>query len=102
MSKKQPTPEYGSYGSYHLTEEQIKQAIRAFEWDFLEDDRDEKAGTLIALLRSFTFTTDNAERETMLLAAESMLMPFTRACEDALKELGIKTHQAIIREGGTQ
>jgi hypothetical protein len=93
---------YGGYGSYQLTDEQVRQAIKAFEWDFLEDTDDEKTGIFLALLRSFAFTDDNTRREEMLLAAESVMMPVTNACENALTQLAIKAHQTIIKEGGTQ
>jgi hypothetical protein len=109
MAKKTTTPattddapNYGHYGSYKLTDEQIRQAVRTFEWDLLEDDGDNKAGILCALLRSFTYTTDGAERESMLLAAESVLMPVTEACESAMTKLAIKTHRQLVREDGIQ
>jgi hypothetical protein len=96
------TPDYGSYDSYKLTDEQIRQAVRYFDDYFLQGDGDEGAGVLCALLRSFTYTTDDSERETMLVAAESVLMPITQACEDALTKLAVKTHRALIQAGGTQ
>src|SRR3954462_6503227 len=99
MSKKATTPDtpdYGSFGSYKLTDEQIRQALRTFEWDLLEDQGDDKAGILCALLRSFTYTADNGERESMLIAAESVLMPVTFACESAMTKLAIKTHRQLI------
>jgi hypothetical protein len=104
MKKKspQPTVTLGN-DSYKLTDEQIKRAVQTFEFDFLSDSSaDTKAGVFLALLRSFTYTTDDTERENMLLAAESVLMPLTKACEKAINRLAIKTHQAIIREAGMQ
>jgi hypothetical protein len=101
-TKKSTTPT-SSYDSYKLTDEQIKRAVLTFEFDLLSDDSaDTKAGAFLALLRSFTYTTDDTERENMLLAAESILMPLTKACENAMTRLAIKSHQAIIREGGVQ
>jgi hypothetical protein len=99
---KQPAP-YGHYDSYKLNGKQVMRAVQMFESDFLEDSgNDEKTSILLALLRSFTYTTDNTERETMLLAAESALMPYIGAVSDAITELSIKGHQALIRNGGAQ
>lgn len=106
MKKKPATPKpefnYGSYDSYKLTDEQIRQAVQMFGWDFLQEDTDDKAGVMLALLRCFTLTTDAGEREGMLIAAESVLMPVTRTCESAMTKLAIKSHQRLIREGGIQ
>jgi hypothetical protein len=102
MAKKQSTqaPEYGSYGSYKLTDDQLRNAIKVFGWDFLEEDTDDKAAIFLAILRCFTFTISDTERETLLIAAESMMMPHTHACEKAIMRLSIEGHRAII--GGTQ
>ena len=104
MAKKQtPTePEYGNYDSYQLTDEQVRQAVQVFEFDFLEDSDDDKASVFLALLHSFAFTTDNTRREEMLRAAESVLMPLTKACESALTLLAINAHKRLIVERGTQ
>ncbi len=52
-------PSYGSYNSYQLTDEQIKRALQAFEWELMEDSKEDNlAGILLAVLRSFTYTTD--------------------------------------------
>ena len=97
MAKKKTTKDYGSYDSYPLTDEQIRQAVLTFQFDFLEDMTDEKVGMFLALLRSFTYTTDHTKREGMLTAAENTLAPFTRECETILDKLAIGAHQEIIR-----
>ncbi len=102
MAKKPTTPAYGSYNSYQLSDEQIKRALQAFEFEFLENIDDELAGILLAVLRSFTYTTDAHRRESMLIAAEAALMPFIGAVYKTMDQLSVKTHQALIREGGTQ
>ncbi len=103
MAKKPTTPAYGSYNSYQLTDEQIKRALQAFEWELMEDSKEDNlAGILLAVLHSFTYTTDAHRRESMLIAAEVALMPAIGAVSDAVNELSIKAHQALIMEGGTQ
>ncbi len=103
MAKKQTAPSYGSYGSYQLTDEQIKRALQAFEWELLEDTREDNlAGILLAVLRSFTYTTDARRRESMLIAAEAALAPCIGAVSDAIEQLSVRAHQEIIREGGIQ
>jgi hypothetical protein len=103
MSKKKPTdaPAYGSYSSYQLTDEQVKAALSVFQFDMLEAD-DERAAMLLAVLRSFTYTTENSDRENMLLAAEAVLIPQIGAAYKAVDQLTIKAHQQLIREGGVQ
>jgi hypothetical protein len=77
--------------------------LQAFEWELLEDTREDNlAGILLAVLRSFTYTTDDHRRESMLIAAEVALMPAIGVVSEAIDQLSIKAHQAIIREGGTQ
>jgi hypothetical protein len=94
--RQRPVPEYGSFNSYPLNQEQIKRALRPFEFDLLEDSgTDEKAGCLLALLRSFTYTTDSAQRENMLVAAEVALMPYVGATSDALRRLSIQAHKSL-------
>jgi hypothetical protein len=103
MAKKQSkqAPAYGSFNSYQLTDEQIKRALQAFQWELMEDSiEDNLAGILLALLRSFTYTTDPTQRENMLLAGEEALMPYIGAVSDAITRLSIKAHKALIMEGG--
>lgn len=104
MAKKQPeaAPDYGSFDSYQLTDEQVRLAVEHFQFDFLNDSGDDKAGVFLALLHSFTFTTDSARRETMLLAAESALAPFTSAFDKAMKSLATGSHKQLVQAGGTQ
>ncbi len=103
MAKKPTTPAYGSYNSYQLTDEQVKRALQAFEWELMEDSKEDNlAGILLAVLNSFAYTTDDTKRESMLIAAEAALMPSIGAVSDAVRQLSIKAHQEIIREGGTQ
>jgi len=103
MAKKQTAPAYGSYNSYQLTDEQIKRALQAFEFELMEDSKEDNlAGILLAVLRSFTYTTDAHRRESMLIAAEVALMPAIGVVSEAIDQLSIRAHQEIIREGGTQ
>jgi hypothetical protein len=102
MAKKQQTadaPRYGTWGSYQLTDEQVRQAIQVFDNDFFNDTDDIKASMLLALLRSFTYAEDSV-RENMLVTAEETLMPFTSAAHDALDRLAIKAHKTLIKERG--
>jgi hypothetical protein len=72
--------------------------MQEFQFELLEDsDTDTKAGMLLTLLRSFTYTTDNSTRENMLVIAEETLMPFTGAAQNAINRLTIKTHKALLR-----
>ncbi len=113
MSKKSSTPRpsaasttthaYGSYNSYQLSDEQIKRALQAFEWELMEDSKEDNlAGILLAVLRSFTYTTDAHRRESMLIAAETAVLPFIGVVSEAIDQLSIRAHQEIIKEGGVQ
>jgi hypothetical protein len=104
MAKKQTAQphNYTGYNSYPLTEAQIKRALAVFDFDLLEDSgTDEKAGNLLAVLRSFAYTTDNTEREEMLRAAEEALIPFIGVVSDAVTELSIRAHQQLLKVGGS-
>jgi hypothetical protein len=101
--EQQPVVPYGSFGSYQLSDEQIRRIMRTFEHDLLRDsDTDSLAGVLLVLLRSFTYTDDNSQRENMLVIAEETLMPYTGAAQDAINQLSIKTHKALLRSSVVQ
>jgi hypothetical protein len=99
-SDDQPPPDYDGWNSYPLTAEQIKEALNLFADDLLQDDTpDEKAGVLF---RSFTYTTDSAARERMMLEAGDALMPYTIAALDTMKGLAVSAHQRMTgqQKGG--
>jgi hypothetical protein len=100
--KKETTPAYGDHNSYPLTMEQVQAALGVFQWELMEETIDEKAGALLAVLRCFTYTTDDSTRENMLVAAEAALLPFIGAVHKAVDALAIKTHRQLIRASGEQ
>lgn len=96
-------PPYGSFGSYQLTEEQLKQALQIFRWELIQDsDTDNMASNLLCVLRAFTYTANNTDRETMLHHVEESLMPYIGAAFNALDKLAIRAHKQLIKVGGTQ
>lgn len=100
---KTAAPDYGSFNSYQLTDEQVREVAQEFADDLMQDsDTDRKASAFFTLLRSFTYATDSTVRQNMLVAAEEVLMPHIGACHDALDAITIKAHQAIIKKGGVQ
>lgn len=103
MAKTTEQPSYGSYGSYQLTDEQIKRALLGFSSELLEDsDTDTLASNLLCVPRCFTYTTDNSTRENMLLAAEESLMPYIGGVHKAITRLTIKAHKQLVKVGGVQ
>jgi hypothetical protein len=99
MKKETESPNYGSFDSYLLTGEQVKRAIEKLPFIYhLVEEGDEEVGILLALLRSFTFTTENLSRENMLNAAEEAMLPHIEAAHNVLMQLSIKGYESLTQE----
>lgn len=71
---------------HSLTREQVQSIVNDLpEMDFYGSDND--LGTFLVLLHAFTYTESATERENMLCAAETVLMPHSTATGRALDAL---------------
>ncbi len=79
---------------YSLTREQVQAIINELpEMDFYGSDND--LGTFLVLLHAFTYTESASERENMLIAAETVLMPHSTVAGLALDALIEERRKAI-------
>lgn len=68
---------------HSLTHEQVRAIVTDLpKMDFYGSDND--LGTFLVLLHAFTYTESATERESMLVAAEEVLMPHSTAAGRAL------------------